>query len=59
MIPVFKPSMGQNVEEIGYKYHLNDIEAAIGLVQLKKLDKMNKKRREICQIYNQAFRNID
>ena len=48
-----------NVEEIGYKYHMNDIQAAIGLVQLEKLDKMNEKRRQICQAYDRAFKNID
>lgn len=48
-----------NVEEVGYKCHFNDILAAIGLVQLKKLDKTNKRRQQICQIYNQAFKDIN
>lgn len=32
---------------LDYKYNMNDIAVAIGLVQLKKLDKMNALRREI------------
>ncbi len=38
------------VEEIGFKYHMNDIAAAIGLVQLEKLDEMQAVRhRLVCQ----------
>ena len=46
------------VPEIGYKCHLNDIAAAIGLVQLKKLDKMNDRRREIVRMYNETLRTV-
>lgn len=48
-----------NVEEVGFKYHMNDINAAIGLVQLAKLDWMNDRRREITQKYNKAFAVLD
>ena len=48
-----------DVEEIGFKYHMNDIAAAIGLIQLKKLDKANARRRAIVARYNQAFVDID
>jgi len=48
-----------DVEEIGYKYHMNDIAAAIGLVQLSKLEKANSRRKEIVQRYNEAFREMD
>jgi perosamine synthetase len=47
------------VDEIGLKCHMNDIQAAIGLVQLKKLASMNKRRREIVKMYNEGFKNID
>jgi perosamine synthetase len=43
------------VEELGYKYHMNDITAAIGLVQLNKLEIMNQRRREIAQTYNKQL----
>jgi len=44
-----------NIDELGFKYHMNDITAAIGLVQLGKLEAMNRRRAEITQIYNKAF----
>ncbi|MBU2575134.1 MAG: DegT/DnrJ/EryC1/StrS family aminotransferase [Elusimicrobia bacterium] len=44
-----------NIEELGYKYHMNDITAAIGLVQLEKLDGMNRRRAEISKMYTDAF----
>jgi len=42
--------------ERGYKYHMNDITAALGLTQLEKLDWMNEKRRRLAQRYMKAFR---
>ena len=47
------------VNEIGLKCHLNDIAAAIGLVQLAKLDKMNERRRQIKNIYNEGLRDLE
>ncbi len=47
-----------NVEEIGLKCHMNDIIASIGLVQLKKLDKMNQRRKEIVELYNKGLKDI-
>ena len=40
-----------NVEEIGLKCHINDINAALGIVQLKRLPKMNQRRRDIVETY--------
>lgn len=48
-----------HVDEIGLKCHMNDIAAAIGIVQLKKLDQMNGRRKEIAAKYSEAFKNID
>jgi len=45
-----------NIDEIGYKYHMNDITAAIGLVQLDKLDEMQDKRRMLVDRY---FKNLN
>lgn len=50
-----KYSWYYDVEELGYKYHMNDITAALGLVQLKKLDRMNLRRGEISKAYSDAF----
>lgn len=42
-------------EEIGFRHHMNDLSAAIGIVQLRKLEKHNARRREIAGIYDEAF----
>jgi perosamine synthetase len=47
------------VHDLGYKYHMNDIAAVIGLVQLSKLEKANARRREIVERYNRAFEGVD
>jgi perosamine synthetase len=44
---------------LGHKYHMNDIAAAIGLIQLKKLDSLNARRRDVVAQYNEAFRDVD
>jgi dTDP-4-amino-4,6-dideoxygalactose transaminase len=47
-----------SVDEIGFKSHMNDISAAIGLVQLRKLAKMNDRRREIVQLYTEGLSDL-
>jgi len=44
-----------SVTEMGYKYNLTDIAAAIGLVQLQKLDGFDHRRQEISQQYSREF----
>jgi len=43
------------VEEVGFKYHMNDIPAAIGLVQLARLDEMNARRAAWAARYDEAL----
>ncbi len=40
------------MRELGFNYRLTDIQASLGLSQLKKLDKFKKRRREIVDYYN-------
>ena len=47
-----------DVSELGYKYHMNDITAAIGLVQLEKLDDANNRRRQLAERYNKKLRTV-
>lgn len=47
------------VEYPGYKYNLTDIQSAIGLVQLPKLDNFIERRREISEMYNHGFEKND
>jgi len=43
--------------DIGYKYHGNSIMASMGIVGLKYLEEDNKRRREICDIYEEGFKD--
>jgi len=45
------------VRDLGYKYNMNDIAAAIGLAQLKKLDYMNHRRIEILKKYLSSIKD--
>jgi len=39
----------------GFKYNMTDLQAGMGLAQLKKLDLMHNRRKEIVAMYNDAF----
>lgn len=43
----------------GYKFNMTDLQAALGLVQLGKLDRNREKRRRIAREYDSALRNFD
>lgn len=47
-----------DVTELGYKYHMNDIAAAIGLAQLEKIDWMNDIRRKWSEYYREELADI-
>ncbi len=42
----------------GFKYNMTDIAAGMGLVQLRKADRMRQRREEIAKKYHQAFEAI-
>jgi len=44
---------------IGYNYRINNIQCALGLSQLKKLDMFCKRRREIVNQYNAVFKDLE
>lgn len=43
----------------GYKCNMTDIQAAIGIHQLKKIDAFQQVRRKIAETYNEAFGDLD
>jgi dTDP-4-amino-4,6-dideoxygalactose transaminase len=46
------------VVECGYKYNMMDIQAAIGIHQLQRIEKYWRRREEIWQRYNEAFADL-
>lgn len=47
------------VVQPGFKYNMTDVQAAMGLKQLEKLDRMQRRRREIVALYDAAFAGCD
>lgn len=43
----------------GYKFNLTDIQAALGLAQLRRKDYLLNKRNELVEYYNELLKNID
>ena len=43
----------------GFKYNMTDLQAGMGLAQLKKLKAMHRRRKEIVAMYNDAFGAVD
>lgn len=54
-----KRSWEYDVTTPGYRYHLGNINAAIGLAQIKKADQFIKRRREICCLYDEKLEGVD
>ncbi|MCA0754951.1 UDP-4-amino-4,6-dideoxy-N-acetyl-beta-L-altrosamine transaminase [Paenibacillus sp. N4] len=46
------------MQELGYNYRMTELQAALGLSQMNKLDKFIIRRRQIADLYNDAFRSI-
>ena len=45
------------MHEFGFNYRLTDIQASLGISQLKKIEKFKKRRREIVEFYKKSFLN--
>jgi len=48
-----------DIEEPGYKYNMFDLQAALGLIQLKRLEEMQQKREMIADRYQGVFLHND
>lgn len=47
-----------DVNTIGFRYHLANLHAAIGLAQIGKMEKISENRRKACRYYNQELSKI-
>lgn len=45
--------------EVGYNYRMTDIQAAVGVEQMKRLDHIVAERRRIAALYNEAFAGLE
>lgn len=48
-----------DMEELGFRYHMANLHAAIGLAQIKKIDEIRQTRQETCSRYHQELSNLD
>jgi perosamine synthetase len=51
------PTQFETYPEIGYNFRLTDVQAAIGVVQMRKIDALIARRRAIAERYNAALAN--
>ncbi len=57
---IYKNKQGKNVMiELGYNYRLTDIQAALGVSQLRKLKSFMAKRRQVTRWYWEEMKNFD
>jgi perosamine synthetase len=49
----------QQYRDVGYNYRMTDIQAAIGLVQMTRLNEMLRQRTAQARFYDEAFRDIE
>ena len=47
------------VVDFGFKYNMNDVQAAIGIAQLDKVESLHKKRQQIASLYSEALIKLD
>jgi len=47
-----------DVVDEGFRYHLTNIMASVGISQIKRIDEFISSRQKVCQQYNEAFQEI-
>ena len=53
------PDYYYEMQDLGFNYRMTDIQSALGISQLKKIDIFVEKRREIANYYNKAFKAFE
>ncbi len=51
--------LGYNYDRVGYNYHMTEMQAAIGLEQLKKLNEINRKRNKNANLYRKLLKDTE
>ena len=47
-----------DIQTPGFKYNLTDIQAALGLAQLSRLDELNRRRRQLADLYRKGLEGL-
>ena len=55
---VKKEGWRYEISDIGFNYRITDIQCALGIVQMKRLDSFIQKRRQIASFYDREFKNV-
>jgi dTDP-4-amino-4,6-dideoxygalactose transaminase len=48
----------ESYDEVGFNYRMTDLQAALGCVQLRRLDEMLAKRREMARLYSEKLSDV-
>lgn len=48
-----------DIEELGFRYHMANLHAAVGLSQIKKIDSIRKTRQDVCNRYADELASVD
>lgn len=54
-----KASWYYDVVDLGYNYRMNEVQAALGISQLKRIDEINERRTEAAKYYTQQLSGIE
>lgn len=48
-----------DILDLGFKYNLSDINAALGLAQLQRIEQMQRRRRQLAQLYSSKLAGVE
>jgi dTDP-4-amino-4,6-dideoxygalactose transaminase len=58
VLPMGKKYWYLDFDDVGFNYRMTDVQAAVGLVQLEKLEALNARRIEIARMYTEGLQGI-